>query len=331
MTFHLSIVLRRLSVAALALAAVSLSAPLAAAPLQLAMLTPATSGRPGDAGFTVAWDGERSRLPLNPLLARPGQAVELRVLDGAGSGFALDAGAGTVQRLAAQRWRWTAPGKPGGYTLEIRRGDGAAMRFTALVAMPRQSLRGGALNGYLIGDYPQHPGGLEVYRAPRDFVEINARTAALPLTPRLTLGQFVCKQKASGPRYVTLRERLPLALEAALDRFGRAGIAASGLTVMSGYRTPHYNRRLGSSRFSRHQWGDAADVFIDEDGNGVMDDLNGDGRHDRGDAALLVRILEAARTDPDWQRFTGGLSAYPPNPYHGAFVHLDTRGFRARW
>ena len=326
-----STLLRRLPAAVLALATALCLVPVTAAPLRLAMLTPAAADRPDDVGFTVAWDGERSRLPLNPLLARPGQAVELRVLDGTGSGFALDAGAGSVQRLSPQRWRWTAPGKPGGYTLEIRRGDGAAMRFTALVAMPRQALRGGTLNGYLIGEYPRYPGAPETYRTPQDFVEVNQRTAGLPLTPRLTLGQFVCKQKANGPRYVTLRARLPLALEAALDRFGRAGIAASRLTVMSGYRTPHYNRSLGSSRFSRHQWGDAADVFIDENGDGRMDDVNGDGRHDRGDAALLVHILEAARNDPDWQRFTGGLSAYSPTAYHGAFVHLDTRGFRARW
>ncbi|HCO44666.1 D-Ala-D-Ala carboxypeptidase family metallohydrolase [Immundisolibacter sp.] len=331
MMFRLIPLLRRLPAAVLALVAMPFLAPVTAAPLHLAMLTPASAGRSGDVGFTVAWAGERSRLPLNPLLARPGEALELRVVDGAGAHFALDAGAGTVQRLASQHWRWTAPGKPGGYTLEIRRGDGAAMRFTALVAMPRQALRGGALNGYLIGDYPQHPGRLAVYQPPRDFVEINERTADLPLTPSLTLGQFVCKQKARGPRYVALRERLPLALEAALERFARAGIAASGLTVMSGFRTPHYNRRLGSSRFSRHQWGDAADVFIDEDGDGVMDDLDGNGRHDRGDAELLVQILEAAQADPQWQRFTGGLSAYSPNAYHGAFVHLDTRGFKARW
>jgi hypothetical protein len=30
-------------------------------------------------------------------------------------------------------------------------------------------------------------------------------------------------------------------------------------------------------RFSQHQFGAAADIFIDEDGDGVMDDLDGDG------------------------------------------------------
>ncbi|WP_372719972.1 D-Ala-D-Ala carboxypeptidase family metallohydrolase [Immundisolibacter sp.] len=321
---------RRLRELVLGLVAVLSALPAAAASLTLASLAP----RPlpaADAGFSVSWGGEHSKLSVNPLLAGAGQGVTLQVHGTVTGGFELDAGAGTVQRLAPGRWRWVAPGKAGAYTLEIRRHDGASMRFTALVTLPRQALRGGMLNGYLIGDYPSHPGGQKAYEPPAGFVEINDRTADLPLTPRLRLGQFVCKQEATGPRYVALRERLPLALEAALDRFARAGIASSGLTVMSGYRTPHYNSQLGDTRFSRHQWGDAADVFIDEDGDDRMDDLNGDGRLDQGDAQLLYRIVDAAQSDPDWQRFTGGLSAYPPNAYHGAFLHLDTRGFTARW
>lgn len=305
-----------------------------AAPQQVALLTPPAgppTGPSAGTGFGVRWGAERSTLAVNPLLAAPGQAVTLQVENPAGGRFALDAGAGAVQRLGAAHWRWTAPGRPGAFTLEIARGDGARMRFTALVTTPRRAVRGGRLNGYLIGDYPQHPAGQAIYRPPDGFIAVDARTAALPLTPRLTLGQFVCKQEASGVRYVALRERLPLALEAALDRFARAGIAAASVTVMSGYRTPHYNRQLGDTRFSRHQFGDAADVFIDQDGDGVMDDLNADGRHDIGDARLLFDIVDAAQASADWQRFTGGLSAYPPNAYHGAFVHLDTRGVKARW
>ena len=301
-----------------------------AAPLQLAMLTPPALAA-GGAGFSVRWGAEHSALAINPLVAAPGQAVTLQVENPGRAAFKVDAGAGAVQRLGAARWRWTAPRQPGAYTLEVARGDGARMRFTALVTTPRQAVRGGMLNGYLIGNYPQHPAGQAIYRQPDGFIEVNARTAELPITPRLTLGQFVCKQDARGARYVALRERLPLALEAALGRFARAGIAASGLTVMSGYRTPHYNRQLGDTRFSRHQFGDAADVFVDEDGDGQMDDLNADGRHDVGDARLLFGIVDAAQTDADWQRFSGGLSAYPPTEYHGAFVHLDTRGVKARW
>ena len=49
---------------------------------------------------------------------------------------------------------------------------------------------------------------------------------------------------------------------------------------MSGYRTPFYNRSIGNqTRFSRHVYGDAADIYADDDGDGKMDDLDGDGHH----------------------------------------------------
>ncbi len=295
----------------------------------------ASAASTGDAGFTVTWADERSSLRINPLITGAGQAVTLRVdttrgVD-LGSGFELDVGAGTVRRLAAGQWRWIAPGKAGAYTLEIRRRDGASMRFTALVTLPHRALQDGLLNGYRIGHYPRHPRDLPLYQPPTGFIHVDARSADLPLTPRLRLGQFVCKQTGGGPPYIVLRERLALALEAAMDRFARAGLASGGLTVMSGYRTPYYNRQLGGTAFSRHQWGDAADVFIDANGDGRMDDLNGDRRHDQDDARLLYRIVEAAQTEAGWQRFSGGLSAYPPTAYHGAFLHLDTRGYKARW
>ena len=61
---------------------------------------------------------------------------------------------------------------------------------------------------------------------------------------------------------------------------------------MSGYRTPHYNKAIGNGQFSRHVWGGAADVFVDEDGNGVMDDLNRDGNVTRADSAWLSRFVD---------------------------------------
>ena len=137
-----------------------------AQPLKLAMLSPPERSAAG-AGFGVRWGAERSTLPINPLMAQAGQAVTLQVDGASAAGFTLDAGGGAVQRLAPGQWRWTAPGKPGAYTLEIRRADGASMRFTALVAVSRQALRGGLLNGYLIGDYPSHPDGQATVPAAR--------------------------------------------------------------------------------------------------------------------------------------------------------------------
>jgi uncharacterized protein YcbK (DUF882 family) len=76
----------------------------------------------------------------------------------------------------------------------------------------------------------------------------------------------------------------------------------------------------GSAAVSRHIYGDAADVFVDADG---------DGKITIGDARVLLALaadIEARHPD-----LVGGLSAYPANSAHGPFVHIDTRGVRARW
>jgi hypothetical protein len=112
-----------------------------AAPLQLAMLTPAAA-QPGGAGFGVRWGAERSALAVNPLVAAPGQVVTLQVENPAGGRFALDAGAGAVQRLGPAHWRWTAPGRPGAYTLEVARGDGARGFIKLVAPGSARALRG---------------------------------------------------------------------------------------------------------------------------------------------------------------------------------------------
>jgi hypothetical protein len=99
---------------------------------------------------------------------------------------------------------------------------------------------------------------------------------------------------------------------------------------MSGFRTPAYNASIGNTTiYSRHLWGDAADVYVDADGDGRMDDLNGDGRHTVADARLLATWVEGLEARKSWR--PGGLASYRANAVHGPFVHVDARGTRARW
>jgi uncharacterized protein YcbK (DUF882 family) len=101
---------------------------------------------------------------------------------------------------------------------------------------------------------------------------------------------------------------------------------------MSGYRTPYYNKAIGNVRYSRHVWGGAADVFVDHDPkDDLMDDLNGDGHIDYRDAAVLYDIIDDLYGRPFYARFLGGLGRYKKTASHGPFVHVDVRGFRARW
>jgi hypothetical protein len=76
---------------------------------------------------------------------------------------------------------------------------------------------------------------------------------------------------------------------------------------MSGYRTPTYNQVIHNVRNSRHIYGDAADIFVDEDGNGRMDDLDGDGRVDLGDVDVLRRIVEKMTGESWYGPYSGGL------------------------
>ena len=65
---------------------------------------------------------------------------------------------------------------------------------------------------------------------------------------------------------------------------------------MSGFRTPQYNRGggdpTGRASLSRHMYGDAADIYIDDTGSGEMSDLNHDGRVDIGDARVILASVD---------------------------------------
>ena len=119
-----------------------------------------------------------------------------------------------------------------------------------------------------------------------------------------------------------------LALEYLLDRVDEAGYRVTTFHIMSGYRTPAYNRSLGNVRYSQHQFGTAADIFIDENGDGRMDDLNSDGRSDIRDAEVLYRLIDGAAARPEAQGLIGGLGKYRSTAAHGPFVHVDVRDAR---
>ncbi|NBC16040.1 MAG: hypothetical protein GVY18_01850, partial [Bacteroidetes bacterium] len=85
------------------------------------------------------------------------------------------------------------------------------------------------------------------------------------------------------------------------------------------------------TKYSRHLYGGAADIFVDVDADGAMDDLNDDGRVTRADAKVLAAIVEAQSDETWYQPFLGGLGIYGPAPHRGPFIHVDVRGHRARW
>jgi hypothetical protein len=146
------------------------------------------------------------------------------------------------------------------------------------------------------------------------------------------LGQFVSKQPGGFPKYLVLRERLLIKLELLLEEARKAGIRATTFRIMSAYRTPSYNRSIGNeTRYSRHVYGDAADIYVDEDGDGSMDDLNGDGRVTLDDARALAGMADSLRGRTWYTPLEGGLGLYPATAWHGPFVHVDVRGHHVSW
>ena len=284
--------------------------------------------------FAVKFRDVTSQDRVRMLMALPGDTVTFEVADcEPGACYVARPAAGRIVPLGTARWVWTAPLSPGFYPIQVvSPGEGDSVTLQAMVAVPYDQLQGELLNGYRIGQYPSESfRGLSGYEPPAGFVEVTPTIEEIYVSPHFQLKQFLCKQPADALKYVVLNERLLLALEYVLELANEAGYQATTFHVMSGYRTPAYNRSLGNVRYSQHQWGAAADIFIDENGDGVMDDLNGDGLSDVRDADVLHGLIDAAAGRPDSQGLIGGLGRYPTTAAHGPFVHVDVRGRKARW
>lgn len=284
--------------------------------------------------IAVRYQNEISPNRIRAMVVLPGETATFDVVDpDRASGYVAQPTEGQLKPLASKSWMWTSPPTPGLYPIRVVTPDGCdTITLQAFVTVPYNQLRDEILNGFRIGLYPKKPlRGLARYNTPSGFIEVTRKNEDELVSPHFRLKQFLCKQASASNKYIVLNERLPLALEYALKQVNKAGFKANSFHVMSGYRTPAYNQSLGNVGYSLHQWGAAADIFIDEDGDGMMDDLNGDGRSDVRDAEVLYRLLDDAASKPESQGLIGGLGKYAPTSAHGPFVHVDVRDSKARW
>ena len=277
----------------------------------------------GKAAFSVKIDGLISDYSPFSAYAMPGEILPVRTFTPAD----LFGAKGEARRVNSLEWEWRAPTEPGVYPLTLisRKGDRMTVNVFVLVD-PKELPR-----DYPMGRYPGLYKGHASYMPPKGFVKITEEIENVAVSPHFHIGQFTCKKPEEYPKYLAMRPELLLKLETLLEAVNEKGVRANGFTVMSGYRTPKYNKDIGRGQHSRHIYGDAADIFVDEDGDGVMDDVNRDGRLDRRDAAWLYDLSEEMSERPAWKKLRGGVGEYDANPYHGPFVHIDVRGFDARW
>ena len=240
----------------------------------------------------------------------------------------------TSQAIQENISELTVPDQPGWYQYRLANsntGEVLLLRVFALIPYGQVS-REGYIGEYEIGHYPsQRLRDLSIYDPPAGFIRVNEEDQAIQVSPNFTIGQFLSKQAGGFPKYLVLSSALLIKLERILRALNEAGHDVGSLYVMSGYRTPVYNKAIGNVKYSRHQWGGAADIYVDVNPkNDWMDDLNGDNVANNQDAAWLVKFIDDMARAGKFKHL-GGLGVYGNNSAHGPFVHVDVRGFRARW
>lgn len=234
---------------------------------------------------------------------------------------------------------FTAPEKPGVYKMAVKIDE--AMRaiegISIITLVPFQQKKRGKIGLYYLGSWPYEEGGkprTASYAPPSGFIEVTRENQDTYVSDHFRLRDFLTKdQREVWPKYLLLNPKLIDKLELAIAELEARGIRVKHMQVMSGFRTPRYNHSggnvAGRANLSRHMYGDAADVFVDNDRNGMMDDINGDGRVTVRDAEVLSQAVE--RVERAHPSLVGGIGVYSACCGHGPFTHVDVRGLRARW
>jgi uncharacterized protein YcbK (DUF882 family) len=217
--------------------------------------------------------------------------------------------------------------KAGFYRLALVRGDQSRTveGLTLAVLVPFKEKEGSMLNGYRIGTYlAEKIAGKQ--EPPLGFLEITERDVDLPISKHLKVGDFLSHDsQETWPRYAAVSPRLLDKIELVISEItrwhGDASPIGLAVDVHSGFRAPAHNSRIArAARDSQHQYGDAADVVMD---------ANGDGKYTAIDSrmvGLAVEIVELKHPE-----LVGGLGVYTSGHARTTYVHIDARGTRARW
>jgi hypothetical protein len=213
--------------------------------------------------------------------------------------------------------------------------------FNVITELPFNAKKNGRVGLYYIGNWPSENGSVGpskapagAYGNPAGFIEVTPENADTPVSEHFKLRDFLTHDQPNvWPKYLVLRPQLVDKLELVLSDLQAHGYDVRGVKVMSGFRTPQYNYTGGNTggraNLSRHMYGDASDIYVDNDGDGQMDDLNHDGRISIDDARVIAEAVD--RVEAAHPEAVGGAGVYTAAPGHGPFIHIDARGYRARW
>ncbi|MBA2687959.1 MAG: DUF882 domain-containing protein [Gemmatimonadaceae bacterium] len=219
-----------------------------------------------------------------------------------------------------------SPMAAGFYRLRLVRGDVRRLvdGLTLAVLVPFGRKEGDMLNGYRIGTYlGERLSGRRT--PPEGFLEITQADLGLQITKHLKVSDFLTHDSQDAwPKYAAVSPRLLDKLELVIAEIsswrGSDIPVALDMDVHSGFRSPDHNRQVRrAARDSQHQYGDAADVTIDANGDGRISVM------DSKMVGLAVEIVELKHPE-----LVGGLGLYTSRR-SGSYVHIDARGQRVRW
>jgi hypothetical protein len=181
------------------------------------------------------------------------------------------------------------------------------------------------------------------YQIPKFFALLTPETARLRLGPDFELGNliaFIDRTDKEGHKIFTTERHtdvLPIRMELIdklvklRERLQQKGIKCSHFAITSAFRTPDYNKVVGGVAYSRHCYGDAVDLYIDENNDHHMDDLNGDGKLDRKDGLIIANACR--ELELEGAVVPGGIGVYEWAGEESvrSHVHIDCRGYISRW
>ena len=234
---------------------------------------------------------------------------------------------------------FTAPKDPGVYKLavEMNKATRPIDDLRVITLVPFAEKKKDRIGLYYLGRWPFEGRGTPPrpsYANPTGFVEVTRENQDTAVSEHFKLRDFLTKDQFDvWPKYLLIDSRLIDKLELIVQELEEEGHPVKHVQIMSGFRTPIYNHSGGNTggraSLSRHMYGDAADICVDNDRDGMMDDLNGDGRIDAADSEVIARAAE--RVEAKYPALVGGVGIYPACCGHGPFTHVDVRGYRARW
>ncbi len=245
---------------------------------------------------------------------------------------------------------FTAPEKPGAYYIPLVLKSPTRSRASDIcVVVPYRAsgkrTQDGSIDlfvdGQEVGNYRtvNRSGNAKVkenpesYQPPVWWFRMTPQNMSFEVAPGLPVSDLVAPAEDSGLRHTdTVPVMYPMWLAVGKVRaaLSAKGIPARTMKLISVFRTPPYNRGIGSNAFGRHIYGDAFDFYIDPDGKGKAADLNRDGKLDRRDAYPVVAIIEDLMADGVIPM--GGVGVYNTiGGDHEVTMHVDLRGHRSTW